>query len=71
MDEIYGGTQERALHARAMQELAEELKLPLEEIRPVYEYHLAQLCGSARVRNFLPVLVIRRVRRAVRQYDQS
>jgi hypothetical protein len=56
---------ERAKHNGAMEALAGELKLPLDQVRSVYEQHSTRLRSSARVRTYLPVLVARHARAAL------
>ena len=67
MAEIYENSVERAVHDEAIAALANEMSLDLNEIRPVYESHYLRLRPTARVRDYLPVLVARHTRDALRQ----
>ena len=65
-----------ARHVAAVNALANEVKRPVEEIHAVYHAELSQLARRAAVLDYLPVLVMKRVReryrvrlRALRQSD--
>ncbi|MGE5088076.1 MAG: DUF3562 domain-containing protein [Candidatus Levyibacteriota bacterium] len=58
---------EQMLHDRAIDELAEELHVDAVEIREVYERQYQRLRSTARIRDYLPVLVARQVRSALRR----
>jgi len=54
-------------HARAIQKLAQELGVPVEEINRPYREILESLQKEAKVRAFLPILVSRSVKERLRQ----
>ncbi|HUI68776.1 MAG TPA: DUF3562 domain-containing protein [Nitrospirota bacterium] len=54
-------------HARAIQKLAQELGVPVEEVSRPYREILEVLKKEAKVRAFLPVLVSRSVKERLRQ----
>jgi len=58
---------EQMLHDRAIDELAEEMHLDAIEIREVYERQYQRLRSTARIRDYLHVLVTRHVRSALRR----
>lgn len=54
------------LHRAAIQALAEETSRPVEEIAVVYQCELVRLASHAAVVDYLPVLVMKRVRQLYR-----
>ncbi|HTP04252.1 MAG TPA: DUF3562 domain-containing protein [Nitrospirota bacterium] len=54
-------------HARAIQKLAQELGVPVEEVNRPYREILEVLKKEAKVRAFLPILVSRSVKERLRQ----
>jgi uncharacterized protein (DUF2126 family) len=54
-------------HARAIQKLAQELGVPVEEVNRSYRETLDKLKKDAKVKAFLPVLVSRSVKERLRQ----
>ena len=54
-------------HARAIQKLAQELGVPVEEVNRQYREILEVLKKEAKVRAFLPILVSRSVKERLRQ----
>ena len=54
-------------HARAVQKLAQELGVPVEEVNRSYREILDVLNKDAKVRTFLPILVSRIVKERLRQ----
>jgi transcription initiation factor TFIIIB Brf1 subunit/transcription initiation factor TFIIB len=54
-------------HARAIQKLAQELGVPVEEVNRSYREILDVLKKDAKVRAFLPILVSRSVKERLRQ----
>ena len=59
---LYDDEAERQIHQHAMEILCREIILPEEEIRELYERELERLKETARVKDFLVVLVCRAVR---------
>jgi hypothetical protein len=49
-------------HAVSIQELAQELALPLEKVAARYEAVLRELMVDARIADYLPILAAKRVR---------
>ena len=62
---------ERKLHDRAIDALADEMRVDAEEIREVYERQYLRLQSTARVRDYLHVLVARHVRHALRRSSRG
>lgn len=62
----YIDVEDRSRHLHTMEQLAEEMHCPLQEIAPIYENTLAQLRGRALIHDFLPILVVKGVRNALR-----
>jgi len=58
---------EQMLHDRAIDQLVEEMHLDAVEIREVYERQYQRLRSTARIRDYLHVLVARHVRSALRR----
>ena len=50
----------------ALERLAQESQVPLDDVRRLYASELAKLEVGARIRGFLPVLALRKVRRTLR-----
>ncbi|HEV2219075.1 MAG TPA: DUF3562 domain-containing protein [Casimicrobiaceae bacterium] len=67
MDAHYEDVIEQMLHDRAIDTLAQELHVDTAVIRGIYERHLIRLRSIARVRDYLPVLVARHTRIALRR----
>jgi len=59
--------QESELHARAIERLAEELNLPVQEVQRSYSEVLKTLKRDATIKVFLPVLVSRSVKERLRR----
>jgi len=55
------------VHAHAIQALAIEAQLPVERVGKVYAIEFERLMVDARVKEYLPVLTSRRVRRILRE----
>ncbi|MBI3802983.1 MAG: DUF3562 domain-containing protein [Nitrospirae bacterium] len=66
MVKYYEDDKEQARHFSAKQRLARELRIPLEEIGALYERILKELRKQARIKEFLSILVSRRVRDLLR-----
>ncbi len=63
---LYDDDKERAAHAGAIREIAQHTGLPEPQVMQFYEQELARWKQSARVRDFLPVLLWRSVRENLR-----
>ena len=63
---IYDDDKERALHSGAIQDLSRESGLPEWEIGRIYEQELDKLRRTARVKDYLPVLIRRLVKENLR-----
>jgi len=59
--------QESAVHARAVERLAQELNLPVQEVQQSYTEVLNTLKRDATIKVFLPVLVSRCVKERLRR----
>jgi hypothetical protein len=53
---------EKKRHAHAIQTLARDMGIPVEEVNQLYEQELEKLKEYARVKDFLPLIVSRRVK---------
>lgn len=60
---LYGDALERIWHQRSIEALADMTAQPVLVIIPMYEEVLAQLRATARLKEYLPIFVSRRVRR--------
>jgi len=52
-------------HERAIESLAEESQVPVNEVARLYEDARAELEAGARIRNFLGIFALRKVRKAL------
>jgi len=64
---LYDNDTDRKLHTSAIQMIAREFKVPVEEIQGLYETMLGSLKETARVKDFLAVLVSRNVKDMIRR----
>ena len=55
------------IHTSAIQALAVEARLPVDRVSDVYGAELERLMVDARIKDFLPVLLSRRVRQILRE----
>ena len=62
MISIFADSDEESLHNSVMAALADEIRRPVVEIRPIYENVYRELKPLARITDFLPLLVARRTR---------
>ena len=62
----YANAAEAALHEAAIDTLANEMHLPVAQIKAQYEREVLRLQQGARVRDFLSVCASRRTREALR-----
>ncbi len=67
ISKLYEDEPEWIRHWSAMEDLARDLKVPVEEISQPYEMALKELKETARIKAFLPLLVIRRVREMIKE----
>jgi hypothetical protein len=63
--QLYDNNIEWKQHESAMQGLARELGMPMNDISQVYENALKELKSQARIKDFLSVFACRRVRELV------
>lgn len=66
MPSIFDSPDEAVLHAEAIDALAAEIGRPVVEIRPVYESVYRRLRTQARITDYLPLLVSRHTRAALK-----
>lgn len=59
---LYENSHDLQRHLRSMVSIAEDCAQPLDEVAPLYETVLAQLAFHARIRDFLPVLVSKKIK---------
>jgi hypothetical protein len=62
---------EDPIHKHAIQALALETSQPVERVGSVYAVELAQMTIDARIKDYLPILISRRVRVILREQVQS
>jgi hypothetical protein len=68
---LYETEADKQKHLSAIRLLAINLGLPEDSIRRLYEYELRSLMKRARIRDFLSVLIIRRIREKIRSTTES
>jgi hypothetical protein len=71
LEDVIDDQKERARHQAAIHYLARELGFPEPEVGRVYERELVRLNSQARVKDFLTVLVGRRVKEDLRQHEHT
>ena len=67
--QLYLDSRDQIAHLNQMQRLANDLQRPLPEIVPMYEDVLEDLRAYARIPDFLPVMVSKKVRERCRRND--
>lgn len=65
MTSIYRNEAERKQHRGYIEAMAMELQRPVEEIALFYEDELMAMAARAWIRDYLPILVAKNVRRAL------
>lgn len=70
-DSLYLNEGERERHRSSIEAMALELHRPVEEVTLFYEDALASLSAQAQVRDYLPILVQRKVRRVLGGYSRA
>ena len=60
---VYSGQYEKQRHQHAIQAIAADLQLPIEEVAARYEAILMKLSVKAKVKDYLPVLIAKQIRR--------
>lgn len=68
---LYVNEAEKKQHGNAIRLLCEELSLPEEFMRPLYEEILYEMKKQARIRDYLSILVCRTIRDLARGYEGS
>jgi hypothetical protein len=58
-------------HQRAIESLAEESQVPVNEVARLYEDARAELEAGARVRSFLGIFALRKVRNTLRERSRG
>jgi hypothetical protein len=66
LEQLLNDPKERALHTGTVHQLAEESGLPEDNVAMLYEQVLGRLIRTARVKDFLPVLIGRIVKENLR-----
>jgi hypothetical protein len=64
---MYADREERSNHQRAIEFVARESQVPINEVAQLYEDERAELEVDARITRFLPIFAIRKVRETLRQ----
>jgi hypothetical protein len=59
------------VHVHAIHALAVETRLPVERVGNLYAVELERLTAGARVKDYLPVLISRRVRQILREQQDA
>ena len=62
---------ESSTHERAIEALAREAHVPIDQVAQLYEHELAVLTVGARITGFLTILTTRKVRDILRQRQSS
>ena len=64
---LYQDENDRSRHLHNMARLVEEIAYPMHLIEPLYEKLLARLKSQATVHDYLPILVAKNVRHALKE----
>jgi hypothetical protein len=64
---LYGDETEERQHLNAIQMLSRDLKIPMDAISQLYESELGVLKQSAKVKDFLTLIVSRRVKEMIKK----
>jgi len=71
MAQINTKSSDSAKHAAAIESLAEESELPVEQVAEMYRVECAQLELVARIKTYVPVIASRRVRIQLRNASKD
>jgi hypothetical protein len=63
----HGEAMDMRKHMRFIESIAEEMQQSIQEIVPLYDEVLEALRARARIEDYLPILVAKRVRRILRR----
>ena len=63
----YADEHDRVKHLHVLERLASELAQPVPEIKLLYEGILTKMQEVARIRDYLPILVSKRIKRAFKE----
>jgi len=55
-------------HRRAIESLASDLQLPIEEVAKKYEEIRISISPSAKIKDFIPVLIAKKIRRQYKRF---
>lgn len=64
--ELYSDANDQVKHSRHIERLAKEIDRPVQEVAPLYEDVLAHMKLNARVPDYLPIFVSKKVRYLLR-----
>ncbi len=64
---LYADAKDRSRHQYNIEQLAQEIDYPAQLIEPIYENLLARLRSNATVQDYLPILVAKGVRNALKE----
>ena len=67
---LYKDSKDRTRHVENMRRVALEVNCTVQMISPIYERTLARLKQGATVQDFLPILVAKGVKRALKDVEQ-
>jgi hypothetical protein len=73
MNSLFSSTYPRksSTHERAIEALARESHVPIDQVAQLYEHELTGLKVGARITDFLTILTTRKVREILRQRQSS
>lgn len=57
------------LHQRAIESLADDLQLPIEEVAAKYEEIRISIIRTAKIKDFIPVLIAKKIRRQYKNFE--
>ena len=68
---MYADRSKQSHHQRSLERLAREAQVPASEVARLYEQAHAELEAGARIKAFLGILALRKVRKTLRQRATS
>jgi hypothetical protein len=71
MEHPYEDEADRQRHRRAIESTAQELDCSVDEVEEFYEEVLKGMASKARIRDYLPILVAKSVKRSLRGRPRS
>ena len=68
---MYADRSKESHHQRSLERMAREAQVPVSEVARLYEHAHAELQTGARIKAFLGILALRKVRKVLRQRATS